>query len=1030
MKTKRIVYLFCLMLGFMLSNQAHSQTLTLNGSVKDESGNPLPGVSIQVKGTSVGTATNGKGEFSIKADAGKTLIVSFIGYVNQEIAIKSAKSLNIVMKEDSKKLDEVVVVGYGTQKKANLTGAVATVNKDVFENRAISSPAVALQGAMPGVTVTRSSGAPGDEGLDIEIRGATSLSGSSVLVIVDGVPGSLSALNPQDIDNISVLKDAAASAIYGARAAGGVILVTTKKGIKGKVKVNYSSLFGVTTPANMVERLNSWEEAEMENWAATNAGLGAPNSQDIIEKLKDPNLIWELDPSNPSDPKKWAYYDNTDWVKAGTKKYSNTQNHNLSVSGGNDNTTYMLSLGYYQRDGILKYGPDSHERYNVRLNLNTRFSKYFNLQTNLAYRNSQTLSPSLNIKGDYGMMYLLYNLRSRESVYDPNGGYNGSVSNPLAFMKEGGKKKDVMETYDANANLTIENIIPNLKVNVIASRKVDFGNEWTNKRTINYYGPQSNIIKTDNKTNSLIVFDERFLNQSVQAFATYNLNLKDAHKFGLIAGYSFEDYRYVPHYSSISSIQNNELFALNLGDPATGVLNPSQNTLTSAFMSGFGRFNYSYKDKYLFEANVRVDGSSRLQPNDRWSTFPSFSAAWRISSEPIFQKAFPFVSDMKVRASLGRLGNYGASQGYYDFLTQLYPGTIVLNNQKQNFYYEKQLASPLKSWETIETRNVGVDISLFNNKLSATGEIYIKTNDEMLISPTRPSTIGINLSKYNIGKLETKGWELSLKWTDRIKNFKYWVNANISDSKNKLVKYEGRTGVALGVNGAIEGMPLNTVWGYKTDGIFKTKEEYLEYGVTQHTVTSAGDIKYLDLNGDGKINVGDGNLANPGDLVMLGTTDPRYNFGVNLGCEWKGIDFSAVFQGVGKRAFVINDVGVMPLKESWRMPNAIHRDYWTPENTDAYWPRLYRNGTHNFLTSDKWVQNGAYIRLKNIQLGYTLPKSIINKVKLDKVRVYLSGQDLWENSNVLSILDPETPSNSDFVYPFFRVVSCGININF
>lgn len=357
-------------------------------------------------------------------------------------------------------------------------------------------------------------------------------------------------------------------------------------------------------------------------------------------------------------------------------------------------------------------------------------------------------------------------------------------------------------------------------------------------------------------------------------------------------------------------------------------------------------------------------------------------------------------------------------------------GVLPLDDQRTKYVVQSMLESPEKSWETVETSNIGADVALFNNKLTFSGDYYIKRNIDMLVPIQRPSTIGIGLPRYNFGELKTWGWEVNLKWTDKKGDFNYWVGVNVSDSQNKLVKYEGKTSLGPGVNSFIEGQPINTIWGYKTDGLFQSDQEYKDYGVFQSNQTGAGDVKYLDLNGDMKINSGDGTLANHGDLVKIGDTAPRYTYGIDLGCKWKGFDFSTFIQGVGKRDFVVRDIALMPLKESWRMPNRIHLDYWTPENPGAFWPRPYRGGGHNYLPSDKWVQNGAYIRLKNIQLGYTIPASIVKRIKAERVRVYVSGQDLWEKTDVFEIFDPETKENKDFIYPFYRVVSFGVNVSF
>lgn len=1005
----------------------------IKGSVTDSKGDPIIGASIVQKGTQNGTITDIDGNFSLQISKGSTLVVSYIGFTTKEVKAEKSGALNVSLDEDNKLLNEIVVVGYGTQKKANLTGSVVSVGAETMENKAVPNAVAAIQGAMSGVVVTRANGQPGSESYNLEVRGKSSVNGMSALIIVDGAQGSMSELNPNDIETVTVLKDAAACAIYGSNAAGGVVLITTKKGRAGKTTVEYSGMFGLTKPSRMPSRVNSWEEGQMLNEASVNAGLQKVWTDEQIGWMKGegletlnpdhPGARWRVNPKNANA---WEFYDNVDFIKELTRAYSPTQTHNLTVKGGDEKNVYMFSLGYYDRQGMMKEGPDKNNRYNARLNLNTTFNKYLSLDTWLAYTNSDVLEPSQSVGGDYGLLYSMYQIRRIYSLYDPNGNYSGAIDNPLAILNQGGKYERRSSMLDAKANLKISNMVKGLDINVIGSlRQGNNRNELIN-RTIVFNGALGNPIRTKYPTNSVTKTAISTDYKSLQAFATYKFDIADAHQFSLMGGSSWEESRYDAMTAGAANMVTNDFFSLNWGSPTSA--SSSDAISTWATLSGFGRLNYNYMEKYLIEANVRYDGSSRLSPNNRWHSFPSFSGAWRINKEDFFES--DKIDNLKLRASWGMLGNANAL-GEYDYLALLRSGNnLPFNNSKTIYIYQSQLNSPDISWERIETSNIGVDLGMFNNRLNFTGDYYTKYNNEMLSKIERSSIVGVALPYFNVGQLKTWGWETSLSWNDKKGDFQYWLNANLSDSQNKLMKYDNKQTISEGTNGLIEGMPINTIWGYKTDGLFQSAQEYTDYGVKQSSKTGEGDVKYLDLNGDKVISVGKGTVEDHGDLVKLGEETPRYTYGFDFGFNYKGFDFSAFFQGVGSRSFLISTRAIMPFYESWRQPMAIHRDYWTPENTDASWPRLYRGGTHNYLSSDKWVQDASYIRLKNLQVGYNFPKSILGKSGISKLRVYVSGQDLWEYSKVFDFVDPEMPNAKDFIYPFYRVFSTGVNISF
>jgi TonB-linked SusC/RagA family outer membrane protein len=482
---------------------------------------------------------------------------------------------------------------------------------------------------------------------------------------------------------------------------------------------------------------------------------------------------------------------------------------------------------------------------------------------------------------------------------------------------------------------------------------------------------------------------------------------------------------------------NNEFFTLNFADPLTKTSRDLVQTW--AIASAFGRFNYNYKGKYLVEASYRYDGSSRLVPTDRWRLFPSFSAGWRISEEG-FMRSFGFIDNLKIRGSWGKLGNSDAL-GYYDYLPLLSSGlsntsasipNLVLNGARTQFIYQSIMASPDLTWETVRQSNIGIDLSLLKNRLSITSDYYVKMTTDLLSRPNLPNIIGVTPGFINLGKLKSWGTELDIKWRDRIGKLDYRVGFNISDNQNKLLAYDGRKSIGIGgVIGLMEGYAMNTVWGYKTDGFFQSAEEANRYKTTVQypffANYTAGDVKYLDLNGDGIISPGAGTPDNPGDLVNLGTTNARYTYGFDLGATWKGFDFSVFFQGALQRKFLIAEETLSPMLGTADMPWSIHMDRWTPENPGAFFPRMYQTSSHNYRPSDRWAQDGSYIRLKNVQLGYSVP---VARKYFREIKVYVSGQDLWESTKVLPVFDPEVGNNvSATAYPFYRSVAFGLNIS-
>jgi TonB-linked SusC/RagA family outer membrane protein len=925
-----------------------------------------------------------------------------------------------------------VVVGYGVQKKVNLSGAVAQVGGKELVNRPVPNVTGALQGVMPGVTVLRGSGKPGAEGYGIRVRGFTSSNSANALVLVDGIEQDINLLDPNDVESITVLKDASASAIYGARAAAGVILVTTKQGVAGKTRITYNTYYGINITARQPQRLNSWDEQTLIDEARFNATGAREFNAEQMEWLKNPNFSYRPNPTAD----RWEYYGNNNWIKEGMDKINHQQSHSLSIGGGDQKVNYLVSGGYYTRDGVLRFGPDDNSRYNIKLNLNAELNKYVSVKLTTGYIGSFTRENSF---GTEQIINRLYRSRTRQSLYVPaedmtGNKYNGDLQvNAVDIEKNAGLETRDYETFTGKLNFQVKNVIKGLTLDVIGWRNQNNYNMGNNSKTLYWYGRSVNTVRFSiNTPNSMTLVKNKAYQNNMQSFLTYNLKLRD-HAFTLLQGGSYEEYRKDEVTASGQSMISNDYFSLNFADPLTKT--SKDLVQTWALASAFGRLNYSFKGKYLFEASYRYDGSSRLAPSNRWQLFPSFSGAWRISEEN-FMEQLPFINSMKVRASWGQLGN-SAAIGLYDYIPLLTSGlttsnNVVFNGVRTPYFYQGVLASPDISWETIQQSNIGVDLAVLKNKLNITADYYVKRNKDMLATLNVPNIIGVATGFTNVGELKSWGAELEVKWKDKIGKLDYHVGFNISDNQNELVKYDGKNSIGTGgVISLMEGFALNTVWGYKTDGFFQSQEEADAY---KRTVSypffanpKAGDMKYLDLNGDGKIDAGNGTPENPGDLVYLGTTNARYTYGFDLGASWKGFDFSVFFQGALERKFLISEETLSPMLGTADMPWTIHMDRWTPENPNAFFPRMYQTSAHNYRPSDRWAQNGSYIRLKNIQLGYRVP---VNKKYFRELKVYVSGQDLWESTKVLKVFDPEVGNNASATgYPFYRSIAFGLNVS-
>lgn len=987
------------------------------GTVTDEAGEPVVGANIVEKGTTNGTITGPDGTFSLDVGPASTLLISYIGYQTQERPVHKKTVFNFRLKENTEILDEVVVVGYGTQKKINLTGAVETVSSKEIENRPIKSVADALQGTALGVTVTSAAGEPGSFS-SIKIRGTSSLNSGGALVLIDGLPGNINQVNPQDIETISILKDAASSAIYGARAAEGVILITTKSGTSSKTQIEYSGNISFNTPTRIPQSTTALEHARLSNLAFTNAGLSPVFSEKALNALSDPSVI---DLPNGND---WIYTADMDWIGL-MMDHSFQQQHNLTVSRSQESLKYLFSAGWLDQNGMFsEYGPDNFDRYNLRSNVNFDLIKNkLNFDSRITF--SRMDKKYYPVRQGYSLPYIVF-IQSGPNmpVFDSNGNYARyrMQLNPIQALREGGLGKDYTNVINGIFTLAYKPV-KGLTLKAVGGAKFTSKEVKDWSRSYGKYGPKGLISMNAGQSgpNSLTATNSDTRYFTGQLLAEYNYKWGN-HRFSVLGGWSSEMEYYNMVKASRTNIIGNELPALDLGS-TDGWTNDGDETHW-ALLSGFMRLNYDYASKYLFEANFRADGSSRFSNKNKWGFFPSFSLGWRITEEN-FMKEQKIFSNLKLRASWGQLGNQNGL-GLYDHIPQYeVSGYYPFSSELAQWAKLSKLPSEDRTWETIDMKNIALETGFLNNRLTLTGEYFHKKNKDMLVSIEVPAVIGITVPTGNYGELEVKGWEVSIGWQDRTKDFSYFATFNLTDQKDKLVDYGVEyNGFTAGINQKVQGYSIGSIFGFEANGYFETPEEAKSAPAFNRAVQNAGDIRYVDQDKDGKISA-------PNDLVYLGTTQPRYEFSLHFGGSWKFLDFSALIQGVGKRTFYLSGEAMQPFQNTWsNYSYSYFSDYWTPENPNALLPRLYAGTGHNYQYSSHWLQNAAYVRLKNLQVGYTLDPKWTRKLQLEKVRIYFSGENLLEYSKLLKYYDPELNSVGGYMYPIMRNYSIGVNVVF
>lgn len=988
------------------------------GLVKDATGESVIGASVVVKGTTNGTITDFDGNFSLDGiKKGDVIVISYVGYQTQEIKWNGSP-LNVILKEDSKTLSEVVVVGYGTQKKANLSGSVAMVDSKELENRPIQNVSSGLQGLMPGVAITGTNGAPGQDAGKIRVRGIGTLNEAGPYILVDGIEtGTLSAVDPNDIESISVLKDAASAAIYGSKAANGVVLITTKRGKTGQTKISYSGYLSFQNATNMIERMGSYEYASLLNQALEAEGMSKRFNDTELQKFKDGN-----------DP----LYPDTDWYDLAYKT-GVQHRHNVNINGGSENVKYMASLGYLNQTGILPNA--GREQFNARTNLDMKINKRLSARMNLSFiKNDYSDASSAYYGGSSDQIIRQLNLIAPWIVACYDDGTWGTISDgsPIAWLDSGMKVNRDNYNFSGMAAVDYE-IFDGLKLTLQ-------GAYVNNLQNYNYF--QKYIKYNENKESDPSQLDERFYKwdrTNYDALLNYNKNFGKHNIKGLL-GWHTEKYNYKYQKAVRKKFPNNELTDMNAGDASTQ--SNEGYTAELAMISWFARINYDFAGKYLLEANIRADASSRFAEGHRWGYFPSFSGAWRISEEAFMESAKDsWLSGLKIRASWGQLGNQDALSGsnndYYPALnTYNLDSKYAFGGSLNSGYYQRKYRLETISWEKASTWGVGVDFTLFN-KLNGSLDYYNRKTTGIIMDVTVPKEFALDAYKDNVGSMRNSGIEINLSYNTKIGQVDFGIAGNFSYNKNEILDLGGGDPNKYldATNGYSQrnkvGEAMNSYYIYRADGFFNSQEEAdaytAKYGNPFGKTFKAGDLRYVDTNKDGKLTAD--------DREYCGSSDPKIIYGFNINAGWKGIDLSLMFNGAAgvKRLFDGYEV-YGNFSGDAAHPATIWRDAWTPDNHDASMPRIFYDtnsaSSSRSVQSDFWLQDTSYLRLKNLQLGYTLPKGWLNSVGVENIRIYYSVENLLTFDKMKINIDPESTSQRLSSYPLLRTHAFGVNVTF
>lgn len=992
--------LLILLAATMMPDLALSQNTmrTVRGIVTNEATLPLSDVTVALKGTQTATITNEEGAFVIQVPSEQSVLVfSSIGMTTQEVVVGNRTEVSVALVAESHSLGEVVVVGYGTQKRANLTGSVAVIETKDLASRPFSSTANALQGVAPGVTVTTGSGAPGNNGT-IRIRGIGTLNNSNPLILIDGVEGDMNSIDPNLIASINVLKDAASSAIYGSRAANGVILVTTKRAT-GRLQVNYHAYVGVQKPTDLPDRINALDHMQMINLAHTNSGASPLFADAFIEEYRQ-NMA--------SDPDR---YPNTDWQREVLRGSGIMHNHNISVSSGGAKVRFLTSAGYLDQKGIIE--TSGFKRYTFRNNTDITLNEKLSIQADVQFIKTHTTEPGPGLSSVFLQMNRIpANQPGRYSNGMFGEAWNGE--NPIAFSGPDGGSQ--IEEHLKLLGRFVLNYKPTkwLTAELLAQpRYEELYNDNYNRAIQTYQLDGSPLFIRPERT-TLANRSIRSLYGNYYGYLTAQQEVKN-HGFKFLLGSSLETFntRTFRAYRDGFTFPEYRVLDAGLQDNREASGTASE----WALQSFFGRFNYDFKSKYLLEVNARYDGSSRFAQGRKYGFFPSVSAGWRISSED-FMENVNAVTNLMLRASWGRLGNQNI--GSYPFASTLSLGSYTMGNQILQVAALNQMNNEFISWETSEMTNVGLDLMLFD-KLMIGFDWYDKITSDILLELDIPLSIGLDAPYQNAGKVRNRGWEASINYKDRAGKFRYDIGFNISDVRNTVLDLRGVSQTGLLVSR--EGHPINSIFALQADGYFQSAEEISQHA-TQIGVLAPGDIRYINQNPHAD------NLINADDFVIVGSTIPRFTYGLNLNAEYSNFTFNAFLQGVGKADGYLYGRAIQPFF-SGASAYEQHKDYWTPDNRNATFPRLtWGDAGNNYQHSSFWMRNASYLRLKNLQLGYNLPASFLNKMRIQQARLYVNGQNLFTIDRFWDGFDVETPVGTGTNYPMVKIYTVGVDLRF
>jgi TonB-linked SusC/RagA family outer membrane protein len=1055
-KRRIIILLYFIVLGtFAIPGFAQRN---ISGTVKDNSGNPLGNVSVLIKNTSKGTTTNSSGYFTIVASPTDILVFSFTGFETQEVKVNSQSSFSISMVTGTSALDEVVVVGYGSQKKVNLTGAVGTVTNERLENRPIVDAGQGLQGVIPGLNVSIRNGDP-TSSPEFNIRGFTSINGGSPLILVDGVPMALQLINPDDIASVTVLKDAAASAIYGARAAFGVILVETKNGKSGgKINVMLSTEQSLAKPIFLMDVVtNPYDYVNAYNVASIRAG-GQPSYDDAyVAKTKqwvdNPTLENEWEVYNGS----FRYYGNNDYQHRLITDYAPQQQYDLSVSGASEKINYYASFGFLNKDGYLRNEAknENFKRYNVLMKADIKATEWLTFHEKVVFNSQVSDKPyfynwDVNINSSARMSPLAlvtfpdlpyYITPGDHDVYAQYIGKGFGGTNFFPYLEDGGRDGFTNNDTWLTQGITLTPL-KGLKI------RSDFSfNQFY--RTRQEVASKVDIVSSDLLATPMITNgfsgDDFIRNRSdynqyyvSNTYAEYTLDKFQNHFVKAMVGYNEE-------WGRNSWIQATARSLITPTVPDLNATSGNQQTAggkSHVSLQGlFYRLNYIYKDKYLLETNGRYDGTSRFPKDSRFGFFPSVSAGWRISEEKFMSETRGWLDNLKIRASYGTLGNQLITDAnnnpvYYPYISTMSTGSApyIMSGGFIPYVSPAGLVSPTLTWETVIAKNLGLDFTVLNQRLDISFDLFTRDTKDMLMNVTYPDILGTAAPKSNAADLRTKGWEISASWRDKIgTDWNYGLTLALSDNTSKITKYLNPTGA---IDNYYVGKDIGEIWAYQTAGIFQTDAE-IAAAANQDQLGAAwkaGDMQYADLNKDGKITPGVRTLDDHGDLLIVGNTTPRYSFGINADVSWKGLALNLFFQGIAKRDY-------LPANDNWNafypyndghLEKYMISESWSETNRDAYFaaPTFGYNTKKNIHPQSRYVQNASYIRLKNISLSYSFPRQLVSKVKLSGAQIYFAGMNLWEATKMHKPMDPESVFTLTQEYYLQRIFTFGAKLNF